>query len=167
MQHAQNKYDDGQIQFVDYEPKYRHAFKSLNEQWISTFFKMEESDHKALDHPEAYILEKGGLILVALLNKEPVEVCALIKMDDPVYDYEMAKMAVSEEARGKHIGWQLGQAIIQRARELGAKKLYLESNTSLNAAISLYYKMGFVRVYGRPTPYDRCDIQMELILNKG
>lgn len=54
---------------------------------------MEEADYKALDHPKEYILDKGGAILVALYKDEPVGVCALCKMDHPLYDYELAKLA--------------------------------------------------------------------------
>ena len=153
------------VQVVEYEPKYQSAFKSLNEEWISTYFEMEETDYKALDNPEEYILNKGGKIFVALYNDEPLGVSALIKMDDPDYDYEMAKMAVSPKAQGKNMGWLLGQAIINAAKELGASKIYLESNTALKPAINLYYKMGFQKISGRPTPYKRANIQMELVLN--
>lgn len=153
------------VQIVEYEAKYQSAFKSLNEEWISTYFEMEETDYKALDNPEEYILNKGGKIFVALYNDEPLGVSALIKMDDPDYDYEMAKMAVSPKAQGKNMGWLLGQSIINAAKELGASKIYLESNTALKPAINLYYKMGFQKILGRPTPYKRANIQMELILN--
>jgi len=152
------------VQIVGYKPAYQDAFKRLNEEWISKYFKMEAADHKALDHPQKNIIDKGGHILVALYNNEPVGVCALIKMDDPVYEYELAKMAVSPIAQGKNIGWLLGQAIIEKARSLGAKKLYLESNTILQPAINLYHKLGFKKVVGHATPYERCNIQMELVL---
>ena len=152
------------VQIVDYTPAYQEAFKQLNEEWISKYFKMEEADHKALDHPQKNIIDKGGHILVALYNNEPVGVCALMKMDDPDYEYEMAKMAVSPAAQGKSIGWLLGKAIAEKAKSLGAKKLYLESNTVLQPAINLYYKLGFQKVVRRATPYERCNIQMELVL---
>lgn len=154
------------VQIVDYEPRYRSAFRSLNKEWISTYFEMEEADYKALDNPEEYILNKGGKILVALYKGEPLGVCALIKMNDPEYDFELAKMAVSPKAQGKNMGYLLGQAIINSAKEMGAAKIYLESNTILKPAINLYYKLGFQKVVGRPTPYSRCNIQMELVLNK-
>ncbi len=84
----------GNIRIVDYEPAYKAVFKDLNVEWISTYFVMEAADYKALDNPETYILEKGGHILVALYNDEPVGVCALIKtQNDPEMDYELAKMA--------------------------------------------------------------------------
>ncbi|WDO11399.1 helix-turn-helix domain-containing GNAT family N-acetyltransferase [Flavobacterium sp. WW92] len=150
------------VQIVDYESRYHSAFKSLNVEWISTYFEMEEADYKALDNPKEYILDKGGKILVALYDDEPVGVCALIKMNDT--DFEMAKMAVSPKAQGKNIGFLLGEAIVKTAKELGASKLYLESNTILKPAINLYYKLGFQKVAGLPTPYKRCNIQMELNL---
>lgn len=152
------------VQIVDYKPAYLQAFKRLNEEWISKYFKMETADHKALDNPQKNIIAKGGQILVALYNNEPVGVCALIKMDDPVYEYELAKMAVSPTAQGKNIGWLLGKAAIDKARSLGVKKLYLESNTILQPAINLYHKLGFQKVVGHATPYERCNIQMELVI---
>lgn len=150
------------VKIVEYKPEYQEAFRALNVEWISTYFEMEEADYKALDNPEEYILNKGGKILVALYENVPVGVCALIKMNNPEYDFEMAKMAVSPKAQGKNIGWLLGQAIVAKAKELGAKKIYLESNTILKPAINLYYKLGFQKVFGLETPYKRCNIQMEL-----
>lgn len=158
------KRESQDVQIVDFEPQYLDAFKSLNIEWISTYFEMEEADYKALDNPQEYILDKGGKIFVALYQNEPVGVCALIKMNNPTYDFEMAKMAVSPNAQGKNIGFLLGQAIVNSARELGANKIYLESNTILKPAINLYYKLGFQKVYGLATPYKRCNIQMELVI---
>jgi len=37
---------------------------------------MEEADHRSLDNPQEYILDKGGHIFVAILNNEVVGVCA-------------------------------------------------------------------------------------------
>ncbi|TCC93173.1 bifunctional helix-turn-helix transcriptional regulator/GNAT family N-acetyltransferase [Pedobacter hiemivivus] len=152
------------VQIVPYEDQYQNAFRALNEEWISTYFQMEEADYKALDNPKSYILDKGGKVFVALYNNEPVGVCALIKMNDPDYDFELAKMAVSPKIQGKSIGWLLGQAVVNAAKDLGASKIYLESNTALKPAINLYQKLGFKKVVGRSTPYDRCNIQMELII---
>lgn len=153
------------ITIVEYSTEYKAAFKALNEEWISKYFKMEKADYDALDNPEDYIINKGGHILVALQDNEPVGVCALIKMSDEKYGYELAKMAVSPSVHGKGIGYQLALASIHKARELGAQWLYLESNTILEPAINLYRKLGFIEVKGRETPYERCNIQMELSLD--
>jgi DNA-binding MarR family transcriptional regulator/N-acetylglutamate synthase-like GNAT family acetyltransferase len=161
----QKKYRESRkVKIVPYEPKYRQHFKNLNEEWITTYFKMEETDSKALEDPEKYILDRGGYILMALYDNEPVGTCALIALEDSVYDFELAKMAVAPKAQGKGIGWLLGQAIIEKAKSVNASSIYLESNTLLKPAISLYQKLGFVKVAGRPSPYERCNIQMMLKL---
>ncbi|MGN7819179.1 bifunctional helix-turn-helix transcriptional regulator/GNAT family N-acetyltransferase [Chitinophaga sp. 22536] len=164
VQEQQKLRESSQVRIVPYHPQYRQAFHDLNEEWISTYFKMEASDYKALDDPDGHILRKGGHIFVALYHDEPVGVCALIPMKDPDYDFELAKMAVSPRAQGKSIGWLLGKACIEKARELGASKVYLESNTILKPAISLYHKLGFQKVAARKSPYERANIQMELAL---
>ncbi len=153
------------VRIVPYEDKYQLAFKSLNEEWIKVYFEIEEADRRALDNPRSYILDKGGKIFVALQGDEPVGVCSLMKMDNPEYQFEMAKMAVSPAMQGKKVGWLLGQAAVSAARSLGARKIFLESNSVLKAAINLYRKLGFTEITGMPTPYTRCNIQMELVLN--
>lgn len=156
--------DGFKIEIVEFDSKYSKVFKDLNVEWISQYFEMEESDYKALDNPQGYILDKGGHILIALYENEPLGVCALIKMNDGEYDFELAKMAVSPKAQGKNIGFTLATAVIEKAKSLGASKIYLESNTILKPAINLYYKLGFQKVLGKPTPYTRCNIQMELVV---
>ena len=160
VKEQQKQRESMQVKIIDYTPEYKTAFKALNEEWISAYFTMEETDYKALDHPEEYILNKGGQIIVALYNDEPVGVCALIRMDDPDYDFELAKMAVSPKMQGKSIGFLLGQTILEKAKAAGGTNVYLESNTVLTPAIKLYQKLGFEKIAGRATPYERCDIQM-------
>ncbi len=162
VQVQKKKREGGQVQIIDYTPEHQQAFRALNEAWITKWFKMEEADYYALDDPEGYILKQGGYIKVAILNNQPVGVCALIKMNDPQYGFELAKMAVAADMRGKNIGYLLGRAVIEKATALGAQKLYLESNTILTPAIHLYHKLGFKKVVGHATPYERCNIQMEL-----
>ncbi len=150
------------VEILDYSPEFREDFQRLNYEWIEHYFQIEDTDRLALDHPEKKILNPGGHIFMARYGQEIVGTCALIKMDSETY--ELAKMAVTEKARGKKIGWLLGQACIQKCRQLGAHRLFLESNTRLEPAINLYYKLGFQRVTGPPSPYARCNIQMELPL---
>jgi GNAT superfamily N-acetyltransferase/DNA-binding MarR family transcriptional regulator len=158
--------ESADVQIVAYKPEYAVTFKSLNEEWITSYFKMEDADHKSLDDPEGYILKKGGRILVALYQGKPVGVCALIKMENGEYDFELAKMAVAPLAQGRNIGWLLGREALDWAVKNGAKKIYLESNTILKPAINLYHKLGFKKVAGHATPYERCNIQMACDVGK-
>jgi GNAT superfamily N-acetyltransferase len=160
----ENPQDRSDVQIVNYEPRFQQSFKRLNEEWITQWFAMEEADYKALDHPQEYILDKGGRILIALMDEKPVGTCALIRVDAKTF--ELAKMSVSAETRGKGVGLLLGRAAIQLATDLGARRLILESNAILQPAISLYRKLGFQEVKGAVSPYARCNIQMELMLGE-
>ncbi|AXY75814.1 GNAT family N-acetyltransferase [Paraflavitalea soli] len=153
---------DQQLKIVPYEPAHREAFRQLNQAWITRYFRLEEADNRALNDPEGYILNKGGFIFMALWEGAVVGACALIKVNQRVF--ELAKMAVSETVQGKGIGYALGKACIDKAKELGIKKVELLSNTRLQPAIHLYKKLGFIEVPLPPTEYERADIKMEIHL---
>lgn len=150
------------MKIVDYEPRFRSAFKRLNVDWIETHWQLEAADHQALDDPQKHIIDPGGHIFLALDDPDVVGTCALIRLTD--ITFELAKMAVDPSARARGIGSALGAAVIEKARSLGAQELYLESNTILQPAINLYRKLGFEEFVGEPSPYERCNIQMMLNL---
>ena len=154
---------DGEVHVVDFRPEHADAFRRLNLDWITHYWVIEDADRLYLDHPQEKILDPGGAILIAVYDGEPVGAVALIPMGEG--SYELAKMAVDEWVRGKGIGWRLGQALLDRARELGAGRVYLESNTILEPAINLYKKLGFEVIESGASPYDRCNIQMEIQLD--
>ena len=116
-------------------------FKRLNEDWISTNFWLEESDIQVLNDPQKFILDKGGNVFIALLNNKPVGTCALLVRDG--ITCELVKMVVDPEAQGKGIGYKLGLAFIDKARERGFSRIVLEGNTKMEASIILYHKLGF------------------------
>ncbi|MCJ7933926.1 MAG: GNAT family N-acetyltransferase [Chryseobacterium sp.] len=152
------------VKIIPYEPQYKEAFKALNEEWIKSFFVMEASDYKLLDHPEEKILAQGGYIAFALLNDEVVGTCALVKANAEPLTFELSKMAVSPKAQGKKIGYLLGNTLVEKAKELGAEKVFLETNSILGPAIRLYEKLGFKHMPVTNAGYDRVDVQMELDL---
>ena len=75
-------------------------------------------------------------------------------------------MTVSITERVTCMGLALREAALTRAKELGADKIYLESNTILTPALSLYQKLGFQRLTddAKAFPYERCNVKMELVL---
>ncbi len=150
------------VKILDFEPQYAGTFRALNEEWITRYFVMEDADHKSLGNPQSYIIDKGGFILMASHQGEIVGTCALINDGDGVY--ELAKMAVTPKAQGLKIGKLLGEAAIRKAREVGARMVYLVSNRRLETALNLYRRLGFVEVPMPPSIYERADIKMELPL---
>ncbi|KAB1228836.1 GNAT family N-acetyltransferase [Chryseobacterium viscerum] len=157
---------NNEVTIISYQPEYKEVFKVLNEEWIKTFFVMEPGDYKLLDHPEEEILNKGGHIAFALLNGEAVGTCALVKTEDNPLTFELSKMAVSPKAQGKKLGYLLGNALVEKAKELNAEKVFLVTNSILVPAIKLYEKLGFIHTPIGKAEYDRADVRMELIFNK-
>lgn len=150
------------VEFIPYSDQHQAVYSQLNKAWITKYWQLETADIQALEHPKEHILDKGGYIFLAKYKNEIVGSCAMLKKDEKCY--ELAKMAVSNVAKGKGIGILLGEKVIEQAKLLNANKVYLESNTLLVPAINLYKKLGFKRVSGISSPYERCNIQMELKL---
>ena len=144
------------------------AFRTLNEEWITRYFILEAKDRELLDDPVHSILLKGGHIFMAHAGAEAVGCVALMPMRDGVY--EVSKMAVSPHLRGRGIGRRLLQHSIAQARSIGARSLFLGSNTRLKDAVHLYESVGFRHVKPEtlpPMPYSRADVFMELSLESG
>ncbi len=99
---------------------------------------------KALDHMyENYDVPRADYFLVVETGK--ILGCAGIAQ---LENYEgnvceLQKMYFLEEARGRGIGKRMMQVCLDRAREFGYKKVYLETMPYMKAAQELYKKSGF------------------------
>jgi putative acetyltransferase len=141
------------------------AFRTLNEEWITRYFTLEEKDREILGDPESKILKHGGHILMVWLGPQAVGCVALIPMGGGVY--ELSKMAVSPEMRGLGIGRRLLLEAITLAKRIGARSLFLGSNSKLQNAVHLYESVGFRHVPADSIPdmpYVRANVFMELPL---
>jgi N-acetylglutamate synthase-like GNAT family acetyltransferase len=118
-----------------------------------------------LGNPEASVLQPGGHIFMAFDGEQPVGCCALLAVDSG--RFELGKMAVSPNYRGRGIGRSILEYTIAQAKTLGAKALHLASNTSLPDAIHLYESFGFRHVPREQiphSPYSRSNVFMYLQL---
>jgi putative acetyltransferase len=152
----------GQIAIREFQPGDEAAFRQLNEEWITRYFRIEAKDSEALNHPHSSILEPGGRIFFATVNGECVGTCALVPTG--AFEYEVAKMAVTARCQGMGIGRRLLTAVVEAARSAGAHRLHLETNHVLTPAIRLYESVGFRQVPPMPSPYVRSDVSMEMVL---
>jgi len=155
---------DKNVKVVPFEDKYAVDFKRLNLEWIEKYFNVEEMDKKHLEHPQKNIIEPGGEIYSVIEDGLVKGVCALVFHEEGVF--ELAKMAVEKESRGKGYGNLLMEAIIEGARVKNAEKIIILSNTQLKAAINLYKKYGFITTrLGQDPDYERGNIEMQLDLS--
>ena len=147
------------MEIVHFRAEHAEAFRTLNEAWIGKYFTLEPKDREVLGDPQGKIVDKGGRVFMALKDGVAVGCAALLKMDDG--GYEVAKMTVSEDLRGSGLGKRLMQRCIDAGAELGATRLYLETNSGLAPALGLYRAMGFRDLAPTETPYVRADVFME------
>jgi len=153
------------VEFRRFEPGDEAAFRELNEAWIARHFVVEEKDWEVLNDPVGHILQTGGAIFIATREGAAIGTCALLPMADG--SFEVAKMTVAEKCRGLGIGRKLLGHVIDSARAMGAKRLYLETNRELQSAIHVYESLGFRHLPAervKPSPYARANVYMELLL---
>jgi GNAT superfamily N-acetyltransferase len=140
----------------------RHAadFRRLNLEWIERLFKVEAPDLEVLNDPVGSIIERGGMVFVALDGDAVVGTAAMIRVTPE--RYELAKMAVATTHQQRGIGNTLGLACTTWAAQHGARVLFLETNSALDGAIRLYERLGFRHApWPHPSDYARGDVYME------
>jgi GNAT superfamily N-acetyltransferase len=148
-----------------FQPGDAAAFRRLNEEWITRYFRIEPKEELVLADPQKVILDSGGRIFFATAGERCIGCCGLIRLNEK--EFEVAKMAVEPSYQGAGIGRRLLQAVIEEARRAGAHRLYLETNHVLTPAIRLYESLGFKHIDPSrivPSAYARADVYMELLL---
>ncbi|MFC9778319.1 GNAT family N-acetyltransferase [Paenibacillus chitinolyticus] len=141
------------------------AFKTLNEEWIARIFTIEDADRVILDNPVENIKNRGGDVLIARDGDSIVGCVALVPTGGGVF--ELSKMSVTPELRGRGYGRKIIHAAINHARGLGATSLFLGSSTKLPNAVHLYESVGFKHVPVEqigPMLYVRADVFMDMEL---
>ena len=153
-----------QVTIREFEPGDEAAFRQLNEEWITRYFRIEAKEELVLADPQRAILDSGGRIFFATAGERCIGCCGLIRLNEK--EFEVAKMAVEPSYQRAGIGRRLLQAVIDEARSAGAQRLYLETNHALTPAIRLYESLGFKHIDPDriiPSAYARADVYMELI----
>ncbi|WP_396601184.1 GNAT family N-acetyltransferase [Algibacter sp. R77976] len=152
------------VNIISFEKRFSKDFYNLNIEWLRTFFYVESYDEDVLSKPEKHIINKGGRIFFAKLNKQIVGTVALMPLGNQG-EFELTKMAVSPNHRGNKIGQKLMQHCIGFAKENDIPKLIIYSSRKLKNAIYIYRKYGFIEIPVETNcPYKRCDIKMELVI---
>ena len=117
----------------------RDTLKEFNAHKPGTVYFDDRTDHLFEEFSAAksayYVVEENGVVLGGGGIYPTVNL--------PEGTCELVKLYLSPAARGKGIGKILMQKCIAAAKELGYKKIYLETMPELTIAIPMYEKFGF------------------------
>lgn len=117
----------------------RQVFIDDNYPKVGTAFADSQLDYmfENYNKPKAiyFVIEENGKILggvgIAKLDNSDENIC------------ELQKMYFLQEVRGKGIGFQMIEKCLQKAKEFGYEKCYLETLPEMLVAQKLYKKVGF------------------------
>nr|WP_315202540.1 GNAT family N-acetyltransferase [uncultured Flavobacterium sp.] len=154
--------DANKVEIIPFSIELKEPIKTLNQEWLQKYFKVEPKDEKVLSDPQGEIIDKGGMIFYAQYNNKIIGTVSLIKIDDVTF--ELTKMAVSDGNQGLGVGKKLMEHCLNEAKEKGIQKLILYSNRKLKPAIHLYESFGFTEIPVEEGIYERADIKMEKII---
>ena len=145
--------NEAQVEIVPFRAEHGAAFYALNRAWLDEHGLYEPPDEAQLADPHGTIIGVGGALFIALLAGEVVGTAAVVPHGDG--EVELAKLTVSEHARGLGLGRRLAEHCLEYARRIGARKVGLVSSTKLRAAVRLRVDgVRTSRAAGNSTVYD-------------
>ena len=123
---------------------------------------LEGTDRDIADIETHYIARGGVFELIEDFQGDLLGTVGLYPMNTDTV--ELRKMYFSKQLRGRGMGKKTLQRMIEKARALGYKKIYLETASVLKEAVALYEKFGFLPTDEKHTP--RCDAAYFLELGR-
>jgi len=119
---------------------------------------LEGTDRDISDIETHYIRRGGVFELIEDARGNLLGTCGLYPMNAETV--ELRKMYFAKKLRGRGVGKKTLSRMIEKAREMGFKKIYLETASVLKEAVALYEKFGFEETDEKHTP--RCDAAYKL-----
>ena len=99
---------------------------------------------EALDHLSEYYDQPGRAYYVLLENGVAVGGIGLAEFRGDCC--ELQKLYLADAVKGRGLGYEMIGLIEEKARNLGYRRIYLETHTNLRAAIHVYERSGYQQI---------------------
>lgn len=130
----------------------RELFKEY-EAWLAVDLCFQSFEKELAELPGKYAPPDGRLLL-AVDDGKVAGCAALRRIGDGIC--EIKRLFLRSQFRGRGLGRQLAEAIIQSAKEIGYQRMRLDTlPPKMNDAIGLYRSLGFKEIdayYNNPVP---------------
>jgi len=122
-------------------PVVQQLIAALNAE-LESIYPEDGANFFRLDPEE--VAEGRGAFLVAYLDGKPIG-CGAVRLNEPGLA-EIKRMYVDPTVRGRRVGRQIVIALEAQARQIGAKRIVLETGPRQPDAIVMYAHAGFVEI---------------------
>ncbi len=123
------------------QPDAQRLIRALNAE-LEERYPEDGANHFRLEPDE--VSGDRGAFLVGYRGNVPIACGAIRRLDAGAA--EIKRMYVEPSARGSGIGRETLAALVSRARQLGVKRVLLETGERQFEALKLYESAGFVRI---------------------
>ncbi|MBK6355972.1 MAG: carbonate dehydratase [Betaproteobacteria bacterium] len=110
--------------------------------WLGVDLSYQNFDQEMASLPGAYTAPEGRLFF-AEVNGRPAGCVGVRPLPDSEGVCEMKRLYVDPEQRGHGVGNALALAAIKAAKEIGYRKLIIDTLPSMRMAVKLYRELGF------------------------
>ena len=101
---------------------------------------------EGLDHLSRYYDRSGRAYYVLTDGDAVIGGVGFAEFEEREHCCELQKLYLSPAYKGRGLGYEMMQYLEERAKEAGYSRIYLETHTSLKAAIHLYERCGYQRI---------------------
>lgn len=122
-------------------PVVQELISALNAE-LESIYPEDGANFFRLDPEE--VAEGRGAFLVAYLDDKAIG-CGAVRLNEPGIA-EIKRMYVDPAVRGRRVGRQIVDALESQARQLGAKRVVLETGPRQPDAIAMYQHAGFTEI---------------------
>lgn len=113
--------------------------------WLDLDLSFQDYATELASLPGKYAPPTGALFIARRNDGAPLGCVALRPMAQPG-TCEMKRLYVSPEGRGLHLGERLVREVLSAAKSIGYQKMRLDTLPKMQSAVSLYEKVGFVKI---------------------
>lgn len=110
--------------------------------WLGVDLSYQNFDQEMASLPGAYSAPQGRLFF-AEIDGRPAGCVGVRPLPDSEGVCEMKRLYVSPEARGQGVGARLAVAAIKAAKDIGYRKLMIDTLPNMRMAVKLYRELGF------------------------